>query len=234
MSSLNAKDLSVSYGETKVIHQIDLELPAGKISALLGRNGAGKSTLVKTFIGLIPPQAGALQFGGQTLVGRKAAAIARMGIGYMPQEKGVFPNLTVAENLQIGNERQWQAGKVKRWMEPFPILTERLQQKAGTLSGGEQKILSLARVLMRTPSLLLLDEPTEGVQPSIVTAMGELIRTYCAEHQATALIVEQHLDFALQTADHFFVLEKGAIVHQGEISDAVATEQIHKFLEIRA
>ncbi|MEM7800954.1 MAG: ABC transporter ATP-binding protein [Chloroflexota bacterium] len=234
MNQLEIKNLSASYGDTKVIHHIDMTLSEGKITALLGRNGAGKSTLVKTIIGLLASQSGQIEFGGKSITGKKAAEIARLGIGYMPQEKGVFPNLTVAENLQIGNEESWKDGRVKRWMDPFPILKERLSQKAGTLSGGEQKIVSLTRLFMRTPSLLLLDEPTEGVQPSIVAAMGKLIENYCIEQGATALIVEQHLDFALQTATDFIVLEKGEIVHQGQISNDEATGEIQRYLGIRS
>ncbi len=232
MTHLQVQNLQVGYGETKILHNLSLEVPSGRIVCLLGRNGAGKTTLLRSLIGLTSIWQGTVHLDDTIISDLPSNAIAKRGLGYMPQEKGVFPTLSVQDNLRLGNGRQWGTVQANAWLEYFPVLHERLNQKAGTLSGGEQKMLTLTRVLMRRPKMLLLDEPTEGVQPSIVQTMIEVLQRLNREAGTTILLTEQHLDFALALAHRYYVLEKGEIVDTGAVADLKGIEQIRKYLVV--
>jgi urea transport system ATP-binding protein len=215
---LQVKQLSVSYGETAVVRGVDLEVGAGKVVCLMGRNGVGKTTLLKSVMGLLPAVTGQITFAGVDLTRARPEARARAGIGYVPQGREIFPGLTVQENLQIGLEAN--PGKVRRVpdfvFDYFPALKTMLTRKGGVLSGGQQQQLAIARALVAGPKLLILDEPTEGIQPSIITLIGDVLRGLKAAGEVAVLLVEQYLEFALGLADHYYVMEKGAIALHGD------------------
>jgi urea transport system ATP-binding protein len=217
---LSIKSLSVNYGESAILRQIDLEVAPGQVVCLMGRNGVGKTTLMKAIMGLLRPQAGTIHFEGQAIHGWSTSRRARAGIGYVPQGRGIFPLLTVYENLLMGFEatpaRRADAQALGEVFELFPVLQEMRGRLAGTLSGGQQQQLAFARVLVRRPRLLLLDEPTEGIQPSIMAEIEALIRTLHQQQEMSILLVEQFLDFALSVGNAFYVMETGAIVMRGD------------------
>ena len=232
MKALEVRGLDVCYGETRVLHGVGLDVDAGEIVCLLGRNGVGKTTLLRGILGLTPPEAGAIALWGQDVTHRQPYEIARRGVGYMPQEKGVFPDLSVRDNLRLGRQRRRNGEVPPSVLEVFPFLAERLNQRGGTLSGGEQKMLTLARLLIEPPALWLLDEPTEGLQPSNIQRVEDLVRTLNADQGISVLLVEQNLEFALKLAHRFFVLEKGRIADQGHVSDLDSAERVRKHLVI--
>lgn len=206
---LRIKRLTAGYRtDSPVLHGLDLELPPGRITALLGRNGMGKSTLLRAVMGLIPVMAGRILLDGQAITGLPPEAVARQGVAYVPQGRGLFVDLSVEDNLALGAMGRLRSDLLER----FPILAERRRQRAGSLSGGEQQQLALARALASNPRLLLLDEPSEGVQPSLVERIGETLREVVAAHGITVLLVEQNLDLVETTADGCRFIEKGAIV----------------------
>jgi len=219
---LNIGQLNCSYGETTILRNINLSIPAGKVIALMGRNGVGKTTLLKTIMGLLRPLAGEIFFDGQEITNWSPEKRARGGIGYVPQGRDIFPYLTVEENLLLGLE----AHKAGRGMaipegifDLFPALKSMLLRKGGDLSGGEQQQLAIARVLVSEPKLLLLDEPTEGIQPSIVLQIENTIRFIKEQGTISILLVEQYLEFALRLADYYYIMEKGSIVSEGITND---------------
>lgn len=219
---LNIGQLNCSYGETTILRDINLTIPAGKVMALMGRNGVGKTTLLKTIMGLLRPLAGEIFFDGQEITNWSPEKRARGGIGYVPQGRDIFPYLTVEENLLLGLE----AHKTGRGMaipegifDLFPALKSMLLRKGGDLSGGEQQQLAIARVLVSEPKLLLLDEPTEGIQPSIVLQIENTIRFIKEQGTISILLVEQYLEFALRLADYYYIMEKGSIVSEGITND---------------
>lgn len=219
---LNIGQLNCSYGETTILRDINLTIPAGKVMALMGRNGVGKTTLLKTIMGLLRPLAGEIFFDGQEITNWSPEKRARGGIGYVPQGRDIFPYLTVEENLLLGLE----AHKAGRGMaipegifDLFPALKSMLLRKGGDLSGGEQQQLAIARVLVSEPKLLLLDEPTEGIQPSIVLQIENTIRFIKEQGTISILLVEQYLEFALRLADYYYIMEKGSIVSEGITND---------------
>ena len=219
---LNIGQLNCSYGETTILRDINLTIPAGKVMALMGRNGVGKTTLLKTIMGLLRPLDGEIFFDGQEITNWSPEKRARGGIGYVPQGRDIFPYLTVEENLLLGLE----AHKAGRGMaipegifDLFPALKSMLLRKGGDLSGGEQQQLAIARVLVSEPKLLLLDEPTEGIQPSIVLQIENTIRFIKEQGTISILLVEQYLEFALRLADYYYIMEKGSIVSEGITND---------------
>jgi len=219
---LNIGQLNCSYGETTILRDINLTIPAGKVMALMGRNGVGKTTLLKTIMGLLRPRTGKIIFDGQEITTWPTEKRARWGIGYVPQGWDIFPYLTVEENLLLGLE----AHKAGRGMaipegifDLFPALKSMLLRKGGDLSGGEQQQLAIARVLVSEPKLLLLDEPTEGIQPSIVLQIENTIRFIKEQGTISILLVEQYLEFALRLADYYYIMEKGSIVSEGITND---------------
>jgi len=204
---LRVESLSGGYGASQVLFGISFSVPARGVVAVLGRNGAGKTTMLRTLLGFLRPTGGSVHLEGADVTGLAPARLVRRGIGYMPQEQVVFPTLTVEENLVVGlNARQASGkGSVAKAYELFPKLRDRRRQQAGTLSGGERKMVGLARVLLAQPKLLMLDEPTEGVWHGVVDEILSALRDFAA--QAAVLLVEQHVDLAMELADTVIVLQ---------------------------
>jgi len=221
---LEVRGVSAAYGESQILWDVSLDVPAGGVVCLMGRNGVGKTTLLKTIMGLLPASGGRVAFDGSDLSGRRPEERAARGIGYVPQGREIFPTLTVAENLRIGligtgaPKRSASPEARDRVFELFPKLRDLMGRKGGVLSGGEQQQLAIARVLLREPKLLLLDEPTEGIQPSVILQIEDAIHRIKAGGIAV-LLVEQYLEFAWRLADSYAIMRKGAIVSRGATAD---------------
>lgn len=219
--------IDVFYGASQILFDLSLSVDQGQITALIGRNGAGKSTTFKAIAGIAPPKAGEIRLGAERIDGRAAYRIARAGIGYVPEDRQVFPEHSVEDNLLIG-EKKGPRGKpwtLERIYDVFPILAGMKTRMAGRLSGGEQQMLTIARTLMGNPDLLLLDEPSEGLAPIIVEKIGELIRQL-HEMGVTILMAEQNMHFCLRVATHAAVIDKGVVVYQGTIEELKASDEI--------
>jgi urea transport system ATP-binding protein len=228
---LTVERLSVSYGESRILNEVDLRIAPGQVVCLLGRNGVGKTTLLKAIMGLLRPRAGQVRFDERDVTGLPTYQRARAGIGYVPQGRGIFPYLTVRENLLMGFETQrlWRGDALEEVDALFPVLKSMGQRTAGVLSGGQQQQLAIARALLGRPRLLLLDEPTEGIQPSIVGEIQDVIDRLRQRGDMAILLVEQFLDFALSAASHYYVMEKGQIVAEGathQISQATVQQYL--------
>lgn len=212
---LKVEGLWATYGEGMVLQGVDLAACEGKITCLVGRNGAGKTTTLKAIMGLIDAPRGRVLLDGRPIQGLAPYDRAKAGIGYVPQGREIFPQLTVRENLLLGLEANRAAGEVDEGLfETFPILKEFLDRKGGDLSGGQQQQLAIARALVSRPKVLVLDEPTEGIQPNVIHDIGEVLRKLRSD--MAVLIVEQYLEFVLGIADYCYVLEKGRIIMDGE------------------
>jgi ABC-type branched-subunit amino acid transport system ATPase component len=212
---LSARDVSSGYGAVAVVRSVNLTLGAGEALAVLGKNGMGKTTLLKTFVGLLPLQSGALHIAGADAPLSPADLVAR-GVSYAPQDQPLFQDLSVRDNLRLALRRDADMARaLDRVTGYFPFLAERLSQRAGTLSGGEQKMLILARALMLKPRLLLIDEISEGLQPSVLDRIAGVLRDEIAREGVAMLMVEQNLDFALSVAQRWAVLERGEISDSG-------------------
>jgi branched-chain amino acid transport system ATP-binding protein len=218
---LRIESADVFYGASQILFGISLEVEKGQTMALLGRNGAGKSTTFKTIAGIAPPARGRVILAGETVSGRPPYRIARAGIGYVPEDRQVFPEHTVDDNLIVAakkgprGEDHWNSTRI---YEVFPLLAGMKSRMAGRLSGGEQQMLTIARTLMGNPDIVLLDEPSEGLAPLIVRAIGDLIRTL-RDMGVTILIAEQNMHFCLGIATHATVVDKGQIVHRSTIEE---------------
>jgi urea transport system ATP-binding protein len=228
---LQIENLSVSYGETLILRDVNLKVQAGQVVCLMGRNGVGKTTLLKSVMGLLRPREGRILFEDRDFTKLSPDRRARAGIGYVPQGREIFPQLTVLENLQVGmlanRERPKQVPP--EVFTYFPALESILDRRGGLLSGGQQQQLAIARALVAKPKLLILDEPTEGIQPNVITQIGDVLKNLKSQGNLSILLVEQYLEFALHMADHYYVMEKGMVVLEG--SDAAANEeQIKKYL----
>lgn len=220
---LRISDLAVAYGRATILRGLHLDVREGEVVALLGRNGAGKSTTLKSVIGLVRPAGGTIRFRGEEIAGDEPYQIARRGIGYVPEERRIFTNLTVIENLEIGRQppRGSLAWTPERLFELFPNLGRMRTRRGGAMSGGEQQMLTIARTLMGNPSLILLDEPSEGLSPLIVEQMAEAIGALKAAG-LTVLLAEQNLHFAGFLADHAALIEQGRIVWSGRMRELAA------------
>ncbi len=219
MSILEVKSLSSGYKRTIIIRNINFSVDKGRIVCILGRNGVGKSTLLKTIMGVVPAVEGEIFYKDISLKGLKPFQITRKGIAYVPQEAAIFPNLTLTENLAIGfSAKNFNEAKDKTLIY-FPQLKDHLKQKAGTLSGGETKMLVVCRAIMGHPKLLILDEVTEGLQPSIVNTILETLHSINKEQGTTIIFVEQNLSFARQIAQDYIIMNQGIIVESGLIND---------------
>ena len=219
---LEARGLQAGYGSSAVVRDLDLAVAAGEVVAVMGRNGVGKSTLMKALVGLLAARGGSIAFNGGEVTRWSADRRSRAGIGYVPQGREIFPFLTVAENLFLGLEaRGGRRSQAPAWVfELFPELQEILTRRGGDLSGGQQQQLAIARILITHPRLLLLDEPTEGIQPSIVDEVEQAIREIRAQGDLSILLVEQSLDFALRLADRVYIMDQGTMVHEGDAGPA--------------
>ncbi len=230
---LEVTNLSVNYGAIRALHGVTLSVPAGKIVTLIGCNGAGKTTTLRAVSGLVRPSGGQVTFEGKPISRMPAHEIVRLGIAHSPEGRGIFPNLTVAENLDLGCYTRKSADKaeiaadMEKGFVLFPRLKERVNQLAGTLSGGEQQMLAMARALLARPRLLLLDEPSLGLAPQIVQTIFKIIREINATG-TTILLVEQNAHMALNVAHHAYVLEVGEIVMSGEAKALAASDEVRK------
>jgi urea transport system ATP-binding protein len=211
---LVVKELNQYYGGSHILRNVSFEVPAGKVTALLGRNGVGKSTLLKTLMGVVPARTGEILFENKNLTRARPYERARAGLGYVPQGREIFPRLSVEENLLMGAKRIPAA-----IFDMFPVLKTMLGRRGGDLSGGQQQQLAIGRALALAPRLLILDEPTEGIQPSIIKDIERAIRTLAAAGDMAILLVEQYYDFARSLADQYLVMERGEIVARGRGAD---------------
>ena len=230
---LTIKNLNQFYGESHTLWDLDLELNTGECTCLMGRNGVGKTTLLKAIMGLLPLRGGSMQFKTHELTAETIESRAKIGIGYVPQGREIFSQLTVEENLKIGAAA---LGKLKLGIpsfifELFPVLKEMLHRKGGDLSGGQQQQLAIGRALMIDPSLLILDEPTEGIQPNTVSHIGDVIKQLVSAHGMTVLVVEQKLGFARKVGQNFVVLEKGRKVAEGKMA-LLSDELVRTYLSV--
>jgi urea transport system ATP-binding protein len=230
---LQINGLNQYYGESHILWDVALTVPTGSCTCLMGRNGVGKTTLLKVVMGLLPVRSGQVQFDGFDLTGRPAELRARLGIGYVPQGREIFPQLTVEENLRIGlAARQDKARTIpQRVFELFPVLQQMAGRRGGDLSGGQQQQLAIGRALVTNPKLLILDEPTEGIQPNIVHEIGNIILRLNREEKLTVLLVEQKLPFARRLADAFAIMEKGATLVSGGIAK-LTDEVVRRYLSV--
>jgi urea transport system ATP-binding protein len=216
---LSVANLDQYYGGSHILRDLSFDVPDGKVTALLGRNGVGKSTLLKTLMGLVPARTGAVKFAGQNLTHARPDARARAGIGYVPQGREIFARLSVGENLEIGLATKPGAAVPKRIFEMFPVLAQMLHRRGGDLSGGQQQQLAIGRALAMGPTLLILDEPTEGIQPSIIKDIERVIRSLAQSGEMAILLVEQYYEFARSLADQYIVMERGEILARGRGAD---------------
>jgi branched-chain amino acid transport system ATP-binding protein len=232
-TALRLSGVSSGYGEAIVVREVDFELGRGEILALLGRNGMGKSTLLKTIMGFLPLAAGHIALFGEDVTALAPYRIARKGVAYSPQEQALFQDLSVADNLRLGlaDDRHFDEG-MRRVGAFFPFISRRLRQKAGTLSGGEQKMLLVARALVARPRLLLVDEITEGLQPSVIQRLAEVLSAERRDSAVSILLVEQNVRFALAVADRYAVLKRGEIVDRGGVGDPGAEAAITAHLAV--
>jgi urea transport system ATP-binding protein len=212
---------------------VELEVPEKSLVCLMGRNGVGKTTTLKSIVGLAKTNTGSIKMSGEELAGLRPDMRARKGIGYVPQGRDIFPHLTVWENLKISLVVHGKKanGEVDRVLELFPILKEFLQRKGGVLSGGQQQQLAIARALLTDPKVLLLDEPTEGIQPNIIDLIGDTLVKIKKEGKLSILLVEQYLDFCLTVGDFFYIMDRGAVVANGPISH-LNDEMVKKHLTV--
>lgn len=217
---LTLRKLNQYYGESHTLWDIDLELKQGDCLCLMGRNGVGKTTLLKTIMGLIKPQGGEIYFSQQAIHDKKVDLRAKLGIAYVPQGREIFPQLTVEENLKIGLVNGIGIRRIpEKVFDIFPVLKQMLNRRGGDLSGGQQQQLAIGRALAITPKLIILDEPTEGIQPNIVSEIGEIIQRLNQQDNITILLVEQKLAFARRVATDYCIMQKGRLVASGLMQD---------------
>ena len=235
MKLLEIRGLNTYYGESHILRGVDLTVDSGEMVCLIGRNGVGKTTLLKSLIGLLPPRTGEIFFNGESLSRKPPHKRAQSGIAYVPQGREIIPHLTVKENLQLGMEALKGGLKKNANIDDyiyalFPVLKEFLVRKGGDLSGGQQQQLAIARALLGKPKLLLLDEPTEGIQPSVVQDIELAIRRIISETGIGVLLVEQHLHFVRQS-DRYYAMQRGGIVASGQ-TDSLSRDVVDKFLSV--
>jgi branched-chain amino acid transport system ATP-binding protein len=235
---LEVRDVHSYYGKSHILHGVSLRLSEGELVCLLGRNGVGKSTTLKSIMGLVKAREGSIRFKEQELSGKQPFEIARLGVGYVPEDRRIFRSLTVHENLSIGIKGSQNGGKqghgwtIEKIYDFFPLLKNRQNNKGGHLSGGEQQMLTVARTLMGNPELILVDEPTEGLAPLIVKDVLEMLAAV-RKSGVTILMVEQNFKGAVKIANRFYVMGKGKIVFMGSLQELMAAEDIRRnYLEV--
>ena len=231
--ALTVEALTSGYGEAMVLRDVNLRVMAGEVLAVLGKNGMGKTTLVKTIMGFLPAYRGQISIFSKPTTGQPPHRLAARAVAYSPQEQAVFQELTVEENLKLGLPRSARlAPELKRVAGFFPFLAERRRQLAGTLSGGEQKMLIMARALIARPKLMLVDEITEGLQPSIILRLADVLRREKSANGTAILLIEQNVSFALSIADRYAVLSRGEVVDQGDAHQPAADTSIAEHLSV--
>ena len=229
---LKMTGVRAGYGGSEVVHGVDLEVPAGGVAAILGHNGAGKTTLLRTAVGLLPCKGGTIEFDGEDITSLRPHARVARGIGYVPQGQQSFTQLTTAENLQVvADGRKRGKALIDESLDLFPALKELLDRKAGLLSGGQRQQLAIARTLITEPRMLVLDEPTEGIQPNVVAEIERIIVDLASRGDLSVLLVEQHVGFSLRASDVYYGIESGRISHSGA-SDATAAHEVSAALAI--
>ena len=233
MNALEVSGLVAGYGEAMVLRDVSLHVAPGEVLAVLGKNGMGKSTLLKTVMGFLPARAGTISLFAEQTNGTPPHRLAAQGLAYSPQDQAIFQDLTVEENLRLGLPRGAAFGAgLERIAGFFPFLAKRRRQRAGTLSGGEQKMLSIGRALLARPRLMLIDEITEGLQPSVILRLADVLRAEQRSGGAAIVLVEQNVRFALSLADRYAVLARGEIVAQGKAGDTDAEAQVADHLAV--
>jgi len=225
--------LSFSYGMVQALHDLTMEMPEGKVTCVMGRNGVGKTTLMKNIMGLLRQSSGSVKLGEKVVSGLAAHQRAKAGIALVPQGRQIFPKLTVAENLKVGLEARTDGLKTppEELFELFPVLKTMSKRMGGDLSGGQQQQLAIARALAGNPKVLLLDEPTEGIQPNIIQQIGHVLRKLVTEKNMTIVLVEQYLDFVREFGNRFYVMNRGRVVAQGNTED-LSPEIVHQHLSV--
>ena len=230
---LKVEDVSVSYGKSQVVYNVSFQIEDIEKLLILGRNGVGKTTLLKSIIGLLGTNSGSIHLDDVDLTKMKPHERSKAGIAYVPQGREIIPQLTVKENLELGalaHNVNYEE-KVKEIFEYFPVLTQHLKRKGGVLSGGQQQQLAIARALMSDPKILILDEPTEGIQPNIVSEIANILSRYHEEKKVPIIVVEQNLHFARKVGDRFLIIQKGSVVAGGGI-DELTDEVSKKYLSV--
>ncbi|MBO5469578.1 MAG: urea ABC transporter ATP-binding subunit UrtE [Lachnospiraceae bacterium] len=230
---LKVEDVSVSYGKSQVVYDVSFQIEDNEKLLILGRNGVGKTTLLKSIIGLLGTNSGSIHLDDVDVTKMKPHERSKAGIAYVPQGREIIPQLTVKENLELGalaHNVNYEE-KVKEIFEYFPVLTQHLKRKGGVLSGGQQQQLAIARALMSDPKILILDEPTEGIQPNIVSEISNILTRYHEAKKVPIIVVEQNLHFARKVGDRFLIIQKGSVVAQGGI-DELTDEVSRKYLSV--
>jgi len=230
---LKIDHLNVYYGESHILRDVSLEVPPGQVVCLMGRNGVGKTTLLKSIMGLLPVRRGAIFFDGENITAQSPNRRAKRGIGYVPQGREIFPQLTVYENLLIGLQARTDRKKEvpQAVYELFPVLKTMLDRRGGDLSGGQQQQLAIGRALVSEPRLLLLDEPAEGIQPSIILEIEAVLERIRQTRKTSILLVEQYLQFAQRLGDSYYIMERGTIVSQG-LTQELTEEVVRRHLTV--
>lgn len=228
---LSVQNLRAAYGQSEVLHGIDLDVKPAEIVAIMGRNGMGKTTLMKTLMGIVPEKAGEARIGDTSVVGMKPHQRVASGIAYVPQGRMIFSSMTVRENIETGLTTTGSKDVPEKIYELFPVLLEMKARRGGNLSGGQQQQLAIARALASDPKVLLLDEPTEGIQPSIIREMARTLRRIRDEKGLSIVVSEQVLTFALDVADRVVVLENGTFVHDSP-REGIDEAKVSKFLSV--
>ena len=229
---LKVDNLNQYYGGSHILRGLSFDVPVGKVTTLLGRNGVGKTTLLKTLMGLVPAASGSIAFDGQDITRAPSYKRVAAGIGFVPQGREIFPRLTVEENLLMGLATRPRGSEIPpRIFDMFPVLRQMMGRRGGDLSGGQQQQLAIGRALVTRPKLLVLDEPTEGIQPSIIKDIGRAIRYLRDSTGMAILLVEQYLDFCRELADHVYIMDRGEIVHEGA-AETLDTPEARRHLTV--
>jgi urea transport system ATP-binding protein len=230
---LSVTKLEAKYGESNVLRDVSLKVPEGQLVSLMGRNGVGKTTTLRSIMGILPQTGGEIEFAGRSWQKEPPEARARAGIGYVPQGRDIFPNMTVGENLQICVSLYGKKAKdrMEFVLDLFPVLKEMLKRKGGVLSGGQQQQLAIGRALLTCPKLLILDEPTEGIQPSIIDLIEDALVRLKKEMGISILLIEQYLDFVAAISDYVYIMDRGSIIAEGKAS-ILADPAITKHLSV--
>ena len=230
---LELENVTAYYGNSPALQNVDMRVESGEFMSVLGRNGGGKTTLMRAILGLMDKVTGSIELDGKEINGKRTDQRALAGIGYVPQGRGILPKFTVRENLMMGTfASQSNSGTINEWVfELFPILKEFLGRRGGNLSGGQQQQLAIARALLSDPKVILLDEPTEGIQPNIVEQIEEILIKLNREHRITVVLVEQNVEFARRASQKFVLLDRGSVASNGAI-DELSDDLVHRHMAV--